>query len=178
MIPSETSMMNLLKTKRNRLPRTSQWKNPRSRSLTALQLRQTILSRRRVQLQKHLKEWAHLWRHLLQRKQVLMGKRRHNSQNHASQGKGSIEDIDSKWAIISSLTNSRCFREESHIPEIYNYDFDNNEKPWEKNGKQDMDKYFNYGFNEETWRHHARDAQLLAKTLPHLKDIGPSSIRA
>ena len=80
--------------------------------------------------------------------------------------------------MISSLTNYRCFREESHIPEIYNYDFDNNEKPWEKNGKQDMDKYFNYGFNEETWRHHARDAQLLAKTLPHLKDIGASSIRA
>ena len=69
-------------------------------------------------------------------------------------------------------------REELRIPEIYNYDFENNPKPWLENGKNDMDKYFNYGFNEETWRHHARDAQLLAKTLPELKDLGESTVRA
>ena len=43
------------------------------------------------------------------------------------------------------------------IPEIYKYDFESNPKPWNENGKQDMDKYFNYGFNEETWRYHARE---------------------
>jgi len=49
-------------------------------------------------------------------------------------------------------------QEELQIPEIYKFDFDElDSKPWEANGKQDMDKYFNYGFNEETWKHHVRD---------------------
>ena len=43
------------------------------------------------------------------------------------------------------------------MPEIYKYDFDNNPKPWLENNRQDMDKYFNYGFTEETWRYHSRD---------------------
>ena len=43
------------------------------------------------------------------------------------------------------------------MPEIYKYDFEATSKPWNENGKQDMDKYFNYGFNEETWRYHARE---------------------
>lgn len=42
------------------------------------------------------------------------------------------------------------------MPEIYRYDFDGDPKPWDTN-RQDLDKYFNYGFTEETWRHHARD---------------------
>ena len=47
--------------------------------------------------------------------------------------------------------------EQFSLPEIYGYDFDNNRKPWNENGKQDMDKYFNYGFTEETWKYHARE---------------------
>ena len=47
--------------------------------------------------------------------------------------------------------------EQFSIPEIYRYDLEANPKPWNDNGKQDMDKYFNYGFNEETWRFHARE---------------------
>ena len=65
-----------------------------------------------------------------------------------------------------------------HIPEIYNYDFDNNPKPWLDNAKNDMDKYFNYGFNEETWKHHARDVVNLSRTLKDQKDLGDSAVRA
>ena len=49
--------------------------------------------------------------------------------------------------------------EKFSLPEIYSYDFDNNPKPWNDNQKQDMDKYFNYGFTEETWRYHCREMQ-------------------
>ena len=69
------------------------------------------------------------------------------------------------------------FREELQVPEIYKWDFDNNEKPWDKNGKQDMDKYFNYGFNEETWRHHARDVLNLARAVPFITDLRNQQIR-
>lgn len=37
-------------------------------------------------------------------------------------------------------------RDRFMIPEVYNYDFDKNPKPWNENGRQDLDKYFNYGF--------------------------------
>jgi hypothetical protein len=37
------------------------------------------------------------------------------------------------------------------------YDFDANPKPWMENKGQDMDKYFNYGFTEETWCYYARE---------------------
>ena len=54
---------------------------------------------------------------------------------------------------------SRVNRKLEHysVPEIYKYDFEANPKPWNENGKQDMDKYFNYGFTEETWRYHAKE---------------------
>jgi len=52
------------------------------------------------------------------------------------------------------------------MPEIYNYDFENNPKPWLEGNRQDMDKYFNYGFNEETWKHHSRD--VLARSHPQV----------
>ena len=45
------------------------------------------------------------------------------------------------------------------IPEIFNFDFndENLAKPWKENNGQDMDKYFNYGFNEETWQIYTAD---------------------
>ena len=60
------------------------------------------------------------------------------------------------------------------MPEIYSYDFDSNPKPWNENNKQDMDKYFNYGFTEETWRYHCREMQvraLLAQQLSQRADL-------
>ena len=44
----------------------------------------------------------------------------------------------------------------SLLPEIYNYDFDDPEKPkrWEEEGGRKLEDYFNYGFNESTWKLH------------------------
>lgn len=53
------------------------------------------------------------------------------------------------------------------MPEIYRYDFDGDPKPWDTN-RQDLDKYFNYGFTEETWRHHARDVCSRQNLAEHL----------
>ena len=44
------------------------------------------------------------------------------------------------------------------VPEIYKFDFENaQEKPWLENGRDNIEKYFNYGFTEETWKLHAQD---------------------
>lgn len=42
------------------------------------------------------------------------------------------------------------------LPDIYNYDFQDPEKPrpWDEHDGADRDKYFNYGFNECTWQAH------------------------
>ena len=47
------------------------------------------------------------------------------------------------------------------MPDIYNYDFEDPEKakPWNENNGQDMEKYFNYGFNEQTWNIHREDVR-------------------
>jgi len=48
--------------------------------------------------------------------------------------------------------------EQFQVPEIYKFDFEapeNAKKPW--NDRNEADKYFNHGFNEETWRYHTRD---------------------
>lgn len=59
-------------------------------------------------------------------------------------------------------------RENLQIPEIYKYDFEDpeNKKPWLENNRADMDKYFNYGFNEETWKIHAADVLTAHAFLP------------
>ena len=67
-------------------------------------------------------------------------------------------------------------REELQVPEIYKYDFDdpkdpNDPKPWNNNGKADNDKYFNHGFTEETWKHHARDVVNLARAVPYITEL-------
>lgn len=41
-----------------------------------------------------------------------------------------------------------------------------------------MEKYFNYGFNEETWRHHSRDVLNLSRTLSHVPELQNAQIRA
>ena len=42
------------------------------------------------------------------------------------------------------------------LPEIYNYDLDDESKPkpWTENNGANMSEYFNYGFNEFTWKNH------------------------
>jgi hypothetical protein len=42
------------------------------------------------------------------------------------------------------------------LPEIYNYDLDDvsKPKPWTENNGANMSEYFNYGFNEFTWKNH------------------------
>jgi hypothetical protein len=35
----------------------------------------------------------------------------------------------------------------------------NQGKPWTNNRSANINDYFNYGFNEETWRHHAKDVK-------------------
>lgn len=60
-----------------------------------------------------------------------------------------------------------CYSERFDVPDIYRYDFDANPKPWDTN-RQDLEKYFNYGFTEETWRHHAHDVLSRAQLAEHL----------
>lgn len=52
------------------------------------------------------------------------------------------------------------------LPTIFNYNFDRprSEKPW-LNPQNDISDYFNYGFNEETWRVYVLQVQELGKTI-------------
>lgn len=78
----------------------------------------------------------------------------------AAAGSQNAEQSQAAPAVRPQKRDRRL--EQFSLPEIYNYDFDNNPKPWNENGKQDMDKYFNYGFTEETWRYHSREMQVRA----------------
>lgn len=52
------------------------------------------------------------------------------------------------------------------LPTIFNYNFDRprSEKPW-LNPQNDISDYFNYGFNEETWRVYVLQIQELNKSI-------------
>lgn len=63
--------------------------------------------------------------------------------------------LDSIMILLTILLAQN--REQFSVPEIYKYDMEANPKPWNDNGKQDLDKYFNYGFNEDTWKYHSRE---------------------
>lgn len=68
------------------------------------------------------------------------------------------------------------------LPEIYTYFQDQEaaektdpevmpmKKPWEQN-KVDLDKYFNYGFNEDTWKIHCKDVLSRAKGIETLAKL-------
>jgi hypothetical protein len=69
-----------------------------------------------------------------------------------------------------SHTEEKGERKPFALPEVYNIDLDNygnetNEegipqgKPWNNNRSANINDYFNYGFNEESWKHHTMDVK-------------------
>ena len=50
------------------------------------------------------------------------------------------------------------------LPEIFKYEFDNKEHKWNRRDA-DITDYFNYGFNEETWKLYAKKVRTLAFNL-------------
>lgn len=77
-----------------------------------------------------------------------------------SQQKLLIEQLDAEKDNILRNSTAKTFE----LPEIFKFDFDKTDHRWNKKDA-DITDYFNYGFNEETWKLYVNKVRKLALKL-------------
>ena len=71
-----------------------------------------------------------------------------------------LSELEAEKNNIIRNSTARTFE----LPEIFKYDFDKSTHPWNKK-ESDITDYFNYGYNEETWKLYVNKVRKMALNL-------------